>query len=174
MDHVRSLVACLLVAHERRVGTGLGDDILSLYDDSQPLTGHKVSGGGPDLDFDGDALSGTQECLARMRMHRLLRGRAFFVQLTVTHSQPTQRRGAILQESIENKRPLAAVDIQLLDRDEQVHVLRADRLDPQAQLHVTGELRVAAENMIELHAPTVVGGVVPDLAGSSYRRLHPT
>src|SRR5690348_5493274 len=66
----------------------------------------------------------------------------------MTRSQPSEGDRTVLVHRIEDEWHLRAVAIELLDRDEQIPIVRTDALHPPAQLHVTGQSRVAVKLMV--------------------------
>ena len=66
--------------------------------------------------------------------------RALLVELAVRCAQPAERDIAVVMLGVEGEVHQLPVGVELLDCDEEVHVVGADRLDPQPQLDVTDDV----------------------------------
>jgi len=85
-----------------------------------------------------------------VRVHRLPGRRLVRIQFAVRGAQPAERDRPVVELCIEGKRHDCAVRIQLLQADENVHVVRALRRHVNLQLDVAGEL----DRLIKLEIET--------------------
>ena len=77
-------------------------------------------------------------------------------------TQPAQGDRPVVVEGVEVEADRIALRVQLLDGDEQVHVVGALGFHPQLQLHVTRQFRVLFEAMVEHSLSVRIERIVGD------------
>src|SRR5579864_712010 len=132
-------IPCDRVSHRDHT-RGILLDVRALDDQPELFARKKARSRGPDLNVDRHDLARRQPLLTSVQMPGLFWPGPLGIEFPMRDPKPTESDRPILERVEKGKRDEAAGAVQLLQADEQVHIIRAIRFHPEPQRRVSGQL----------------------------------